>query len=118
MQQPQTFSHLVPDIAELPEEHQTGDSFFELAWQPPCLYLRKPTHATPLLVNSALVRQLTYVLLHNVEIGLCDPDTGNPCLSFRTLRDAAARQAIHVGDRSRPSAQQVANFSLAAEVLR
>jgi len=93
LHQPQTFHHLIPDASKLPEEHRTHDALFEIAWQSPCLYLRKPVLETPILVKGAPVRHLTYVLLQNVEIELSDPSRGSPCLSFRILRDAAAKQA-------------------------
>lgn len=93
--QPDTFRHLVPDASKLPQEHQEYDVLFEIAWQPPCLYLRKPVAETPLLVNGTHVRQLTYVLLQNVEIELFDPGRGATCLTFRILRDAIAKQAMY-----------------------
>lgn len=46
------------------------DRLFDIVWEPPCMILRKPARDAPLLVNGQLVRQDTFVLLHNVEIAL------------------------------------------------
>jgi len=87
LQQPQTFCHLLPDSRVLQEEHWGHQHLFELAWQPPCLYLRKPTQDAPLLVNGTPVRQLTFVLLHGVEVSL-GAGGGPALLAFRVLRGA------------------------------
>merc|ERR1712242_205520 len=89
-QQPQTFSRLVPNESTFLE-----DCIFELAWEPPCLYLIKPTPDTPLCVNGTPVRQTTFVVLQNSEISLCrEAGCSEPVIAFRILRDAAAIQAI------------------------
>jgi len=106
-QQPQAFKQLMPGFAPLPWEH-----LFEIAWEPPCLFLRKPAPDAPLMVNGAPVRQSTFVLLHNVEIAILDPATGSadhPLLAFRlfreAFRDSAGGGDVGEGNQGVPSAR-------------
>jgi len=87
-QQPAAFREFMPGFAKLPWEH-----LFEIAWEPPCLFLRKPSANAPLMVNGATVRQSTFVLLHNVEIAVFDPampfdSNAEPLVAFRLFRES------------------------------
>merc|ERR1740121_2955990 len=65
------------------------DCLFEIAWEPPCLVLIKPSRDSLLRVNGSLVKQTTFVLLQNSEIGVGDTrDNGKPALAFRVQRDS------------------------------
>mmetsp|Transcript_31131 Transcript_31131/g.72274 ORF Transcript_31131/g.72274 Transcript_31131/m.72274 type:complete len:321 (+) Transcript_31131:191-1153(+) len=82
--QPDSFSYFMPDLSQLPEELRSD--LFELSWEPPCLVLRKPCHSVHITVGGMPVRQLSYVLLSNIDISLCKEEGGTPLLTFRALR--------------------------------
>mmetsp|Transcript_104980 Transcript_104980/g.234341 ORF Transcript_104980/g.234341 Transcript_104980/m.234341 type:complete len:332 (+) Transcript_104980:44-1039(+) len=90
--QPRTFRRLLSDLP-VDDVQQWDASLFELAWQPPCLYLKRPDKGTTMLVNGALVKHQTYVLLNNSVISLCDDGDEEPRIAFRVLRNAATLQA-------------------------
>lgn len=65
------------------------DCLFEIAWEPPCLVLIKPSRDSLLRVNGSLVKQTTFVLLQNSEIGVGDARDGSkPILAFRVQRES------------------------------
>jgi len=92
--QPQTFGCVLPDLSALPW-HNGCQTFFELVWQPPCLYLRKPAKDTPISIGGVPVRQSTYVLLSRAEIELCAEEGGAPVLAFRLFR---CSEQVHDAD--------------------
>jgi hypothetical protein len=87
--QPQLWSRLVPDIADLPQP-----DLFELSLDAPCLYLRRLALDVMLLANDVLLRQPAFVLWHGVEIGLCNAEGMQPQFTFRALLDRAAIRSL------------------------
>jgi len=92
-QQPQMFDLLAGVLEDWPSA-----SLFELAWEPPDLYIRKPALGLPLMVGPAHtqgspLRQCALALWRDTEIGLCAVEGGDPRIILRIHRDSAALQA-------------------------
>mmetsp|Transcript_138893 Transcript_138893/g.443471 ORF Transcript_138893/g.443471 Transcript_138893/m.443471 type:complete len:357 (-) Transcript_138893:75-1145(-) len=64
--------------------------FFQLEWEPPCLFLRKPASDCALMVGGSWVRQPTYVLLNSSEISLSGSQGGEVQLSFKVDKNTSA----------------------------
>jgi len=96
-QQPETFQRLLccnaGDAAASGLALPESGCFFELSWEPPCLYLRKPAPDLPLLVDGAPVEQPAHALLGDAVIGLGLGGGGKPRIAFRILRDPAMQEA-------------------------
>jgi len=87
--QPQFWSRLVPDIADLPQP-----DLFELSVDAPCMYLRRLALDMPLMANGVVLRQPAFVLWHGVEIGLCNAEGTEPQFIFRALLDRGAIRSL------------------------
>jgi len=94
--QPEVFSHLSAPDSSVLQAAEIDDHLFSLGWQPPCLFVRKPSADVPLAVNGRTFSQMTYVLLRNAEIGLVAEAGGKPCIAFRVHRPSATSQVTRV----------------------
>mmetsp|Transcript_86265 Transcript_86265/g.200575 ORF Transcript_86265/g.200575 Transcript_86265/m.200575 type:complete len:116 (-) Transcript_86265:112-459(-) len=70
----------------------SGGCFFELSWEAPCLYMRRPAKGLTLLVDGTPVEQPAHALLGNTVIGLGGRSGGPPRIAFRVFRDSAMEQ--------------------------
>lgn len=87
-QQPEAFRRLLRGPLEL---KGTG-CLFELYWEPPCLYLRRPASDPALLVDGEPAKP-AHALLGDVEVRLCSGKDLATQLAFRVRRDVAMEQA-------------------------
>jgi len=90
LQQQQLFARLVPNEAL---RNNISRVHFELAWEPPALFLKKTTPNT-LLVNGVPAPPNKIPLGHGSHIGLCQAGAHAPFLAFcLLLRDSSAVSA-------------------------
>lgn len=92
LQQPDAFKRFQPSNVERAQVWADAKHLFELEWQPPCLFLRKPKPDTPLLVGGVPVRQQTYVLLNHSEIGICRAHGEKAQLVLKVDRTSGTRR--------------------------
>lgn len=90
------FGCLLPErAAALPVE------LFELAFEPPCLSLRRLAREMTFLVKGTPVNQESFALWDKVEVSLCDNASGVPCMTFRVHLGEVAKDAPAVVDNAR-----------------
>lgn len=84
----------IPELTTFPY-----DRLFDVVWEPPCLYVRKPAPEAELWVGGSPVKSMTCVLLHGIEIAVHDSraagraDAQDPLVTMKYLREARQRQA-------------------------
>lgn len=85
-QQPEHFVRLLPCGEDFTEARGEDSELFELLWEPPCLFLRKPVPEANIFVCGSRVQQATFVLLNSSEIGIAPCDGAPPSLAFKVDR--------------------------------
>mmetsp|Transcript_43659 Transcript_43659/g.135523 ORF Transcript_43659/g.135523 Transcript_43659/m.135523 type:complete len:303 (+) Transcript_43659:163-1071(+) len=97
-QQPETFKRFLHcsagDVAASGMALPLTGCFFELSWEPPCLYLRKPAPDLFVQVDGQSIERPAHALLRDAVIALGGHASGGkPRIAFRVLRDPAMQEA-------------------------